>query len=151
MNLKEQISADLKQAMKDRDQLRIDTLRSVLSAFTYKRVETGKEELTTEEELAAITKQVKQRNDSITEYTKANRQDLLDKEVKERDILSKYLPAQKSEAEIRELVRGILKGLPAESRNQGAAMKSVMPQLKGLADGNLVRQIVTEVLGSENP
>ncbi len=101
MNLKEQISADLKQAMKDRDQLRIDTLRSVLSAFTYKRVETGKEELTTEEELAAITKQVKQRNDSITEYTKANRQDLLDKEVKERDILSKYLPAQKSEAEIR--------------------------------------------------
>lgn len=151
MNLKEQISADLKQAMKDRDQLRIDTLRSVLSAFTYKRVETGKEELTAEEELAAITKQVKQRNDSITEYTKANRQDLLDKEVKERDILSKYLPAQKSEAEIRELVRGILKGLPAESRNQGAAMKSVMPQLKGLADGNLVRQIVTEELGSENP
>ncbi len=148
MSLKEQISADLKQAMKDRDQLRIDTLRSVLSAFTYKRVETGKEELTAEQELAVITKQVKQRSDSIAEYTKANRQDLLDKEAKEKDILSKYLPAQKSEAEIREMVRGILKGLPAESRNQGAAMKLVMPELKGLADGNMVRQIVTEELGS---
>lgn len=148
MSLKELISADLKQAMKDRDQLRIDTLRSILSAFTYKRVETGKEEITAEEELAVIAKQVKQRTDAITEFEKAKRTDLLEKEQKEKDILSKYLPAQKTEAEVREIVRGIIKGLPAESRNQGAAMKLVMPQLKGLADGNMVRNIVTEELSS---
>ena len=70
MSLKEQISADLKEAMKARDQLRIDTLRSTLSAFTYKRVEKGVD-LTAEEEVAALSKQVKQRTDSIAEYKKA--------------------------------------------------------------------------------
>lgn len=146
MSLKEQISADLKQAMKDRDQLRIDTLRSILSAFTYKRVETGKEELTADEELAVVAKQVKQRTDAIAEFSKAQRADLLEKEEKEKDILVKYLPAQKSDAEIREIVRGIISTIPQGERNQGSAMKLVMPQLKGLADGNLVRQIVTEEL-----
>lgn len=148
MSLKEQISADLKDAMKERDQVRIDTLRSVLSAFTYKRVESGKEDISAEEELAVITKQVKQRSDSMAEYAKAERRDLLDRETREKEILLKYLPAQKSEAEIRELVRGIIQCMAAAERNQGTAMKLVMPQLKGLADGNLVRQIVTEELGS---
>ncbi len=58
----------------------------------------------------------------------------------------KYLPAQKSEAEIKTIVQGVIKTLPKEQHNQGAIMKAVMPQLKGLADGNLVRQIVTEEL-----
>ncbi len=145
MSLKEQISADLKEAMKARDQGKVDTLRSAISAFTYKRVEKGVD-LTEEEELAVLQKQVKQRNDSIAEYKKAGRDDLSDKEIKERDILSKYLPTQKSEAEIREMVRKIIEGIPADSRNQGSVMKAVMPQVKGLADGNLVRQIVTEEL-----
>jgi uncharacterized protein YqeY len=145
-SLKEQISADLKEAMKARDQLRIDTLRGALSAFTYKRTETGKDELSNEEEVAAVQKLVKQRNDSIAEYTKAGRADLADKELKERDILSKYMPAQKSEEEIRKIVRDIIAGLPEGGKNQGAVMKAVMPQLKGLADGNLVKQIVSDEL-----
>ncbi|CAN5467445.1 GatB/YqeY domain-containing protein [soil metagenome] len=160
MSLKEKISADLKEAMKARDQVRVDTLRSVLSAFSYKKLEekstanqsedsasaVAKSELTAEEELAVMQKQVKQRNDSIAEFTKGNRPELASKEVIERDILATYLPAQKSEAEVRELVKTIIDTLPAEGRNQGGAMKVVMPQLKGLADGNLVRQIVTELL-----
>lgn len=159
MSLKEKISADLKEAMKARDQVRVDTLRSALSAFSYKKLEakptdkiaagdvaSDKSELSLEEELAVLQKQVKQRNDSIAEFTKANRTELVSKEVIERDILATYLPAQKSEAEVRELVKAIIDGLPAEGRNQGAAMKAVMPQLKGLADGNLVRQIVTDLL-----
>ena len=77
---------------------------------------------------------------------KPERDDLADKEIKERDILLKYMPTQKSEAEIRELVRGLIDAIPAAGRNQGSVMKVVMPQLKGLADGNLVRQIVTEEL-----
>ncbi|CAF0742492.1 unnamed protein product [Rotaria sordida] len=108
--------------------------------------EGAKSELNAEEELAVMQKQVKQRNDSIAEFTKANRPELVSKEVIERDILATYLPAQKSEDEIRSLVKTIIDSLPAEGRNQGGAMKVVMPQLKGLADGNLVRQIVTELL-----
>jgi len=146
MSVKEQISADLKESMKARDQLRVDTLRSALSAFGYRKVEKNGEELTQEEELAVLQKQVKQRNDSISEYTKAGRSELAEKEVRERDILAKYLPAQKSEAEVKEMVRAIIEALPADGRNQGVAMKAVMPQLKGLADGNLVRRIVEEVL-----
>jgi uncharacterized protein YqeY len=146
ISLKEQISTDLKEAMKARDQLCIDTLRSAISAFGYKKVEKNGEELSAEEEMAVLQKQVKQRNDSISEYTKAGRVELADKEVKERDILSKYLPAQKDEGEIRKIVQEIIDQLPADSRNQGAAMKAVMPKLKGLADGNLVRQIVMSLL-----
>lgn len=146
MKFKEQLSAELKEAMKARDQVRVDTLRATLSAFTYKRTEVGKEELTDEEELAVIQKQVKQRNDSIAEYTKAGRTELVDKEAKERDILMAYLPAQKSEADVREAVRKVIDQAQPAERNQGAIMKVVMPQMKGLADGNLVRQIVTEEL-----
>jgi uncharacterized protein YqeY len=146
MGVKEQIEADLKEAMKARNQLGVDTLRSALSAFGYKKVEKNGAELNDEELQAVLQKQVKQRNDSIAEYNKAGRTELADKEVQERDILIKYLPAQKSEAEVREMVRAIIDALPADGRNQGNAMKAVMPKLKGLADGNLVRQIVGELL-----
>ena len=145
MAVKDAITADLKEAMKARDQVRLDTLRSVLSAFTYKRVEAGHDP-TDDEQLALVHKLVKQRTDSIAEYGKAGRTELVEKETRERDILQQYLPAQKSPDEVRELVRAALAGIPAEGRNQGAAMKVVMPLLKGLADGNIVRQIVTEEL-----
>jgi uncharacterized protein YqeY len=145
VSVKDQISLDLKEAMKARDQVRLDTLRSVLSAFTYKRVEAG-HDLADDEQLAVVQKLVKQRADSITEFAKAGRTELVEKETRERDILQQYLPAQKSADDVRAIVRAALSGLPADGRNQGAAMKVVMPQLKGLADGNLVRQIVTEEL-----
>jgi uncharacterized protein len=143
--LKDRIASDLKEAMKARDQLRLDTLRSALSGFTYKRSEAGVD-LSDADELAVVQKLVKQRTDSVTEFEKAGRQDLADKERAERDILTAYLPAQKSVEDIRAIVKTALAALPEGSRNQGAAMKAVMPQLKGLADGNLIRQIVTEEL-----
>jgi uncharacterized protein YqeY len=147
VSVKDQISADLKEAMKARDQVRLDTLRSVLSAFTYKRVEAGHDP-TDDEQLALVQKLVKQRTDSIAEYAKGGRPELVEKETREREILQHYLPEQKSADEVRAIVRAALAGIPAEGRNQGAAMKVVMPQLKGLADGNIVRQIVTEELAN---
>lgn len=147
MSVKDKISADLKDAMKARDQVRLDTLRSALSAFTYRRVEAG-HELSDEEQAAVVQKQVKQRNDSIAEYGKAGRMELVEKETRERDILAAYLPAQKSADDIRELVRKAIAGIPADGRNPGAVMKAVMPQLKGRADGNVVRQVVTEELAA---
>jgi uncharacterized protein YqeY len=147
MSLQETITTDMKEAMKARDQLRIDTLRAAISAFKYKRAETGKD-LNAEEEIAVLQKQVKQRNDSISEYTKAGRQELVDKETTERDILAKYLPAQKSADEIREAVSAIIAEIPADQRSQGNVMKVVMPQLKGQADGNLIREAVNDALRS---
>jgi uncharacterized protein YqeY len=143
--LKDRIAADLVTAMKARDQLRVDTLRSALSGFTYKRTEAGAD-LTEADELAVVQKQVKQRNDSFAEFSKAGRTDLADKEAAERAILQVYLPAQKSAEEIAAVVRAAVDSLPPEGRNQGAVMKIVMPQLKGLADGNLVREAVTAAL-----
>ena len=144
-SLKDRIAADLKEAMKARDQLRLDTLRSVLSGFTYKRTEAGVE-LTEADESDVVRKQVKQRTDAASEFEKAGRKELADKELREREILTAYLPAQKSADEIRAIVRAVVAELPQGTRNQGAVMKVVMPQLKGQADGNLVRQIVTEEL-----
>jgi uncharacterized protein YqeY len=147
MSIKEQITADMKDAMRARDQVRLDTLRSVLSAFNYRRIEAGAD-LSEEDQLAVVQRLVKQRDDSITQFTKAGRTELADKETRERGILQQYLPAQRSADEVRDAVRRALAGLPAEGRNQGALMKAVMPQLKGLADGNLVRRIAAEELAA---
>jgi uncharacterized protein len=143
--LKDRIAADLKAAMKARDQLRLDTLRSALSGFTYKRSEAGAD-LSDQDELDVVGRLVKQRADSATEFDKAGRTDLSDKERAERAILMEYLPAQKSPEEIREAVRAAIAGIPEASRNVGAVMKVVLPQMRGLADGNAVRQIVSEEL-----
>ncbi|HTX59614.1 MAG TPA: GatB/YqeY domain-containing protein [Verrucomicrobiae bacterium] len=144
--LKDRIAADLKDAMKARDQLRLDTLRSALSGFTYKRSEAGAE-LCDADELAVVQRLVKQRNDSLAEFEKAGRPELAERERAEREILISYLPQQKSADEVRAVVREALARLPAGSRNAGAVMKAVMPQLRGLADGNLVREVVTQELG----
>ena len=147
MSIKDQITADLKDAMRAHDQLKLDALRSVISAFNYRRIEAGSD-LSEAEQLAVVQKLVKQRSDSIEQYTSGNRPELAEKESREREILQQYLPAQKSADEIRTVVRTALAGIPADGRNQGAVMKLVMPQLKGLADGNAIRQVVTEELAS---
>ncbi len=143
--IKDRIASDLKEAMKARDQLRLDTLRSALSGFTYKRTESGVD-LSDSDELEVVGRLVKQRADSVAEFERAGRTDLAEKERAEREILLAYLPAQRSPEEIREIVQRAIGELPEGTRNQGAVMKAVMPQLRGLADGNLVRQIVAEAL-----
>jgi uncharacterized protein YqeY len=145
--LKDRIASDLKEAMKARDQLRLDTLRSALSGFIYKRTESG-QELSDADETDVVRRLVKQRGDSVTEFEKGGRTDLAAKERAEREILTAYLPPQRSAADVRAIVQGVLAELPPESRNAGAVMRVVMPQLRGEADGNLVRQIVTEELSS---
>ncbi|HEY5426295.1 MAG TPA: GatB/YqeY domain-containing protein [Candidatus Tumulicola sp.] len=144
-SLKDRFASDLKVAMKARDQMRLDTLRSALSGFIYKRSEAG-QELSDADELDVVRRLVKQRGDSLSEFEKAGRSDLADKERAEREILLAYLPQQKSAAEIRDVVRGVLAELSPEARNQGSVMKAAMAQLRGVADGNLVRQVVTEEL-----
>ena len=147
MSIKDAIAADMKEAMRARDQLRLDTLRSVVSAFNYRRIDAGAD-LSEADQLAVVQKLVKQRSDSIEQFGKAGRAELVEKETREREILQRYLPEQKSPEEIRAVVRAALAALPAEARNQGAVMKAIMPQLKGLADGNAIRRVVGEELAS---
>jgi uncharacterized protein YqeY len=146
LTLKDRIGADLKEAMRAKDQVRLDTLRSALSAFSYRRIDAGRE-LEESDQIEVVRKLVKQRTDSITEYQKGGRQDLVDKETREREILAALLPAQKSAEDLRPIVREALGALPEADRNQGAAMKLLMPKLKGEADGNTIRQLVVEELG----
>ena len=147
MTLKERISTELKDAMKAKNQLRLDTLRSAISAFSYKKIEAGRE-LEEADQLDVVRKLVKQRTDSITEFEKAGRTELVEKERAERDILAEFLPAQKSADEVRAIVRAELAAMPAEQRTQGNAMKTLMPKLKAEADGNTIRAIVTEELAA---
>jgi uncharacterized protein YqeY len=143
--LKETIAGELKTAMKAKDQVRVDTLRSALSAFSYKKIEAG-HELEDADQVDVVRKLVKQRSDSIVEYEKGGRPELAAKEARERDILSSFLPVQKGPEDIRPAVRAALEALPPEQRNQGAAMKALMPQLKGEADGAVIRQVVLDEL-----
>jgi uncharacterized protein YqeY len=147
LTLKERIASELKEAMKAREQLRVDTLRSALSAFSYKKIEAGRE-LEEADQVDVVRKLVKQRTDSIAEYEKGNRPELAAKEAQERDILATLLPPQKGPEDIRAFVREALEALAPADRNQGAAMKAVMPTLKGETDGNTIRQVVLEELKS---
>ena len=108
--------------MRARDQLRLDTLRSALSGFIYKRSEAGSE-LSDADERDVVTRLVKQRGDSLTEFEKAGRTDLAEKERAERQILLAYLPPQRSAAEVREIVQSVLAELPGvakcRSRDEG--------------------------------
>ena len=137
--------ADLKEAMKAKDEVRRDALRSALSAFSYKKIEAGRE-LDESDQLDVVRKLVKQRSDSIVEFERGNRAELAAKEAREREILLAFLPAQKSAQDIRPAVRAALESLAPEARNTGNAMKTVMPQLKGEADGGTIRQVVLEEL-----
>lgn len=147
MSLKDRIATELKVAMKARDQLRLDTLRSALSAFSYKKIEAGRE-LEDADQIDVVRKLVKQRTDSISEYERGNRPELAAKEAQEREILAALLPAQRSAEDIRPVVRAALAALPPAARNQGAAMKAVMPELKGEADGAVIRQVVLDELAA---
>ncbi len=145
MTLKDRIASELKDAMKAREQVRVDTLRSALSAFSYKKIEAGRD-LEESDQVDVVRKLVKQRTDSIVEFEKGNRPELAAKELQEREILAALLPPQKGPEDIRPIVRAALAELAASDRTQGAAMKAVMPALKGEAEGGVIRQVVLEEL-----
>lgn len=142
----EQIRADLTRAMKDRDALRTSTLRLVQSSFKNEQIAQG-HELSDEEAMAVIRKAVKQRQDSIEQYRRGNRDDLAEKEQAEMEILQAYLPKQISEVEIRGMAQEVIALVGAESKkDMGKVMREVMTKLKGQADGRKVQEIVSELL-----
>lgn len=149
MNLKDRLVSDMKEAMKAREEgkLRLSVIR--MARASIKNVEIDKRrELTEEEVVEVLAREVKMRRDSIEEYVKAKRQDVVDQLNEEIRILMAYLPEQLSETEIRQLVQEAVQATGARGpKEMGKVMGYLMPKVKGKADGKLVNQIVKEGLG----
>jgi len=149
--LYQKIKEDLNEALKSGDTLRISVLRMVLSSLHNKEIEKkGKNqnpELTEEEIIEVLKREVKKRKEAIETYLKGNRNDLADKEKKELEIIIAYLPKQLSEEEIKKIVQEAIQKLGAQSEKDfGKVMGFLMKELKGKADAGLVSQIVKESL-----
>ena len=146
MRTKDQINLDLKEAMKRGEKTRLETIRSLKSAIRYAEIEAG-HELDDSGTMRVITKQAKQRRDSIADFQKAGRNDLVEKEAAELAIIETYLPIQLSEAEIRTVVLAAVAELNVtDLKGMSQVMKKVMADLQGQADGKVVSQVVRDVL-----
>ena len=144
--LTEQVRADLTESMKARDAERTSTLRMLQSAFKYAQIEAG-HELGDDEALTVIRKAVKQRQDSIEQFTKGNRPELADKERREMDILKTYMPPELSDAELESGLREIVASTGAQSKkDMGKVMKEATARYKGRVDGKKIQEIVSRLL-----
>lgn len=151
-SLLDRLDEDLKQAMRDKDKVRLRTLRSLRAAL--QNAEIGQREggtetaLSEQDQLAVLRKQVNQRKDSIEQYEDAGREDLVQKEQAELDVLDEYMPSQLSDEELEEILEGIIDGVGAQSMaDMGSVMGTAMDQLRGRVDGGRVQEKVKELLG----
>ncbi|OGZ33129.1 MAG: hypothetical protein A2V69_01790 [Candidatus Portnoybacteria bacterium RBG_13_40_8] len=160
--LREQINQDIKKAMQEKNELLLLVLRGLNAAFHNKEIEkrtklskTEKDikkleelsKLTEEEVLEVISSEAKKRKESIIEFEKGGRQDLVEKEKKELEILMKYLPEQMSEEQIKEEVKKVIAEIGAVGpKDTGKVMAAAMPKLKGKAEGGMVSKVVGELL-----
>lgn len=146
MGLKQTLQDDLKKAIRDQDDSRKSTLRLALTAITNAEVQKGGE-LEDAEILGILNREAKQRRESLEEYRKGGRMDLVAQEEAELKILLGYMPAQMSRAEIADRAREVIAEVGATSPAQiGDVMRRLMPALKGRADGRLVNEVVRELL-----
>ena len=146
MSLKEQLTADMKEAMKKKEKERLAVIRMVRGAIRQQEID-GQKELGEEDVIAVISKEVKMRRDSIEEFQKGGREDLVEKTQAEIDVLLPYLPAQLSEDEVRELVKAAVEQTGAATpKDMGKVMGVLMPKVKGRADGKMVNTIVKSFL-----
>jgi len=144
--LTEKIRTELTAAMKARDAERLSTLRMLQSSFKYQQIESG-HELSDEEAMIVIRKAVKQRLDSIEQYTKGNRPELADKERREMELLKTWLPPELTDEEIESGIREIVASTGAQSKkDMGKVMKEAAAKYKGRVDGRKIQEIVGKLL-----
>lgn len=146
--LKDTIKQDMIVFMKAHDQVAVDTIRTLNAAIRNYEIDKSHSYSASDEEVLQITqKEVKKRKEAIELYKKGNRQDLVDQESREADILSKYLPVQISDDALKAIVESAIKKTNASSpQDIGAVMKAVMPEVKGQADGSAVKDMVLSLL-----
>ena len=148
MSLKEKINEDLKVAIKSRNELRIETIRSIRAEILKMDKSGMNREMTEEEEIALLKKQAKMRKESIELFEKAGRMELVEHEKAQLKIIEEYLPQEASEEEVSKIVSDIISKMgEVTDKDFGKVMGSVMKELKGKADGKLVQTVVKSKLG----
>lgn len=148
MSIKEQLLADMKSAMKAKTEgkLALTVIRMARAHIRQAEIDNGHVELTDDQVIAVLRKEVKQRKETLAELADSSRDDLIEQTNAEIAVLQKYLPAELSEEEIRKVVQEIVDAMDPEQRNMGSMMKAAMAQLKGKADGKVISAIVRELL-----
>lgn len=146
MRILEQVNQDMKTAMKAKDRESLTTIRMIKSSIQNEEIAKGRD-LTADEELTILSREKKQRLESLEEFKKADRSDLVEKLENEIKIVDKYLPEQLSDDEVRVLVQETIDEVGAESmKDMGTVMNAVMPKVQGRADGGQINGLVRELL-----
>ena len=142
MALKDQLDADLKSAMRDKDTVKLSVVRMLKSAIKYREIEAMKP-LDEAGVLQVISGEIKRHRDSVEQYRAGHRQDLVDKEEAELTVLQAWLPPQLTEAELKAKVDAAVQAVGAKGpKDMGAVMKALLPEVQGKADGKLVSELV---------
>lgn len=146
MGLKDKLLQDLKEALKAKNSIKVDTLRLVSSEIKNKEIDLRKE-LGDDEIIALLSTQIKKRKEAAALYEKGGRADLREKEEKEMAVLESYLPEQVDEGELRRRIQQVITETGAQGpKDMGKVMKVVAPEFRGRADGNQLKTLVTEML-----
>ena len=151
MSLQEQLVNDMKEAMKSGDSVKVSTIRMLKAAIKNKEIEKGgtSYKLSDKETLEVIVTAIKQRKDSIEQFTKGHRLDLAEKEKKELGFLQAYMPPQMSDEDVKaEVKKAIAETSASSQKDMGKVMKVLMPRIAGRADGAVVNRIVRELIGN---
>lgn len=149
MALLKQLSTDMISAMKNRDKETLGVVRMLKAAVQNAQIEAG-HDLTPDEEVAVMSREYKQRKESLAEFEKAGRQDLVDKTNAELKIVAKYMPKQLSADDVLKIVNDTIAQVGATSmRDFGKVMGAIMPKVKGQADGKVVNQAVKKALSNK--
>ncbi len=147
MSLKETLNNDIKTAMKAKDKETLAVLRMIKTAVQAAEID-KKEELNAEEELTILAREAKQRRESLAEFVKAGRDELVAKTEAEIEIVERYLPKQLSVEEVKEVITTVAEKIGATTQKEfGKLMGAVMQELKGKADGNVIKEQVKAHLG----
>lgn len=148
MSLLETLQKDMIAAMKAKDKEKLSTIRMLKAAATNEKISLG-HDLTSDEEVSVLSRELKQRKDSLSEYEVADRPDTVASLKNEIKIVESYMPAQLSEDEVKQIVAETIADVHAESPSDfGKVMGAVMPKLKGQADGKLVNSTVKDLLSN---
>ncbi len=149
MSFYAKIDAKLKEALKAKDKITLDTLRGLRAAIKNKEVELQRK-LTEAEFYQLVAKQIRQREDAIAQFKKGNRLDLAEKEEKELEILKQFMPPPLSDDELEQLVRQVIAEVGAKGpQDMGRVMKEIMPRVSGRADGKHISALVKQILSEK--
>jgi uncharacterized protein len=147
LSLLERLNSDMKQAMRNKEKDKLSVIRMIKASLQNEAIKLGQSELSVDEELTILSREVKQRKDSLHEFDKAGRQDLVDKLRTELAVVELYLPEQLSEEELSNIVKQTIDEVGATSKaDMGKVMAAVMPKVKGKTDGSLVNKFVQQHL-----